>query len=411
VTLVLPHDGGTEFVFAQPVVPGLDTGRFQHMGGVRGWEHYFYEEDEYKIQTNAMMFDKIGGVVPFRQWPPGMPSTCWVDNTTRYQTTEGFFWKWHQRDQLTGSYYPAPAMPHTWLDVTYEPPILDPQEKVSTLLDSSEVANYMAEQEGGDTGNAIRDWLQNETEYTGPNRGYTHLKDPISITPEGIAGNNFVLEVPNDQLLFAPQDWREPGWYRCFDLNGEELDSETWLNLRPSGKYRIHLRPRLWRYTVTVIAHYVYVSLWGAIPNDEIFIHLYYDRPPFYPHRHDVIHTKAANPLFNFHGQPRSHDPAIDWSWEHSRAAADLARQMLAQQYNLISAVYIYVGNEDPDIFVEAWPSYKNDVVAVIERIDETTDTAQCVFVRQAVNLDDHFRKFHFGSYLARWQITNPTRN
>jgi hypothetical protein len=404
-----PHDAGTELRTGPgDAAPGLDLGRYIHAGGAKHWEHYFYEVQAYTHRVNQTLRDGVGGTIPFRSWNPGMPRTCWVDYTNRYETIEGFYWKLHQRDQITDSYGQVPAAWHVWLDLTYEPPIIDAQEKVSDLKTPSEVALEKS-QEGEDPTQYVRAPLQNETEYHGSWKGYTHLKNPIACTISGVGGNNVVLEIPNDQLLFAPQDWRYPEWYKCFNINGEPLEpTSEWLSLRRNGKYRVHIRPRMWRWTIFVLAHYIYVTLWGLIPNDEYFTHVFFDRPPFYPWRHDVITTKASSPVYNWNNQARSYDLALDYHWEHTNAAADLSRQIIEQQYSMPSMVYLFLSNEDPDLFLEAWPSYKGDIVAVIERIDEASGSEGLVFVQQSANLLSYFPKFQFGAFLARWRIDNP---
>jgi len=212
--------------------------------------------------------------------------------------------------------------------------------------------------------------------------------------------------VPNDSILFAPFDFRHPEWYRCFSEDGTELtNTAQWLELRPDMDYVIHLRPRWWRVTVFLLAHFAYISLWGFQLNDEFFVHVFFDRPPVYPYRTDVIHSKQEQGTENWNGDMRSYDIGLDYWWEQTTAAANLAREVLDQQYSWYCVVYMFLSNEDPDLFMEAWPPRKEEIVCVIEHVDKITGKTQPVIVRQHVNLDHEYPHFQWGAFLARWSI------
>jgi hypothetical protein len=371
----------------------------------RGYEHYFWETQRSHGEVDPTFLNATQHrLIPFS---PGMGHHMWVDRTDRYETIEGFFLELWSRDEATGNCHKLPRCPHMWLDVSYEVPETNPQECVTKPL------NHHTPNEAATINPAMlppselnRLPLKNETEYTGNWRGYTHLKNPILADIHGYEGSSLILVNPNDSLLFAPFDFRHPEWYRCFNENGEELQGvEHWLTLRPDADYVIHLRPRRWRWEVFVLVHYAYISLWGIQPNDEYFTHIFFDRPPVYPYRHDVIHSKEEQGSQNWNNDYRSYDIGIDYYWETTNAAADLARQILDQQYAWYSMVYMFLSNENPDLFLDAYPPQTHDYVCGIERIDRSSGSRTVVWVRQARNLDSVYPHFRFGSFLLNWQV------
>jgi hypothetical protein len=162
---------------------------------------------------------------------------------------------------------------------------------------------------------------------------------------------------------------------------------------------------------VFLLAHYAYVSLWGIQLNDEYFTHVFFDRPCVYPYRHDAIHSKQTQGYPNWNNDMRSYDLGIDMWWETTKAAGNLRREVLDQQYSWYCVVYIFLNNENPDLFFEAWPPRKNEIVAVIEHVDKATGSRSPVYVRQARYLDDEFPKFQWGAFIANWLIVpEPAR-
>lgn len=387
-----------------PPHPFMDLGWYtQH----REFELYFYEYNHENTRINDKAMSTLRGRL-LNPWPERFSGHMWIDRTDRYETIEGFYLKLWEKDEVTDDYLELPRSPHTWIDVTYEPPEVNPQECVTVPLkhhNPNDAANWNPM--GLPLGELSRLPMKNETESLDWRfRGYCHLKEPVLTDITGDSDRPIVLEVTNDNLLFAPFDFRHPERYICQDEDGRVLPgTENWLTLRPDMEYVIHLRPRWWRWTVFVLAHYAYISLWGVIPNDEYFWHVFFDRPPVYPFRHDVIHSKQEQGYLNWNNDWRSYDIGIDYYWETTDAAADLAAQILNQQYSWYCVVYSFLGNEDPDLFLEAWPPRKGDIVCCIEQVDKVTRETTPIFVRQNMGLDSVYPDFDFGAFLLNWQV------
>jgi len=390
-------------------VPNLDLAWYVQD---RDYEHYFYEFNTEIIGGTQASFRDVERRT-MRQWPEPLSPHMPVDRTDRYAgSIEGWFLEVDVRDELTGMCYPMPRCPHVWLDPTYEVPEINPQEVVTKPLKHHNPAEAATRNPNGVPLPWARLPFKNETEAQDSRfRGYTHLKEPILVDMHGYEGSSIVLRNPNDTLLFTPFDFSHPEWYNCFADDGTPLDSYHWLALRPDANYTIHLRPRWWRYTIFVLAHYAYVSLWGLQLNDEYFTHVFFDRPPVYPYRHDVIHTKQVQGTPNWNNDMRSYDLGLDMWWETTKAAGNLAREILDQQYSWYCVVYMFLSNENPDCFIECWPPYKGDIVCAIEREDKATGSTTTVFVQQNRSLSTVFPKYQFGAFLFNWLVVpEPAR-
>lgn len=403
-------DGGTMWRSQSPDrnVPNMDLGWWVQD---RNYEHYFYEELAAMAKTQASMRDVTRR--PVRQWPEKISNHMWVDRTDRYAgSIEGWFLEMKMRDQLTGNFYPMPRCPHIWMDPTYEPPELNAQEVVTRPHKHHNPAEAATWNPNGIPLPWGRLPFKNESEAQDPRfRGYTHLKQEILVDVHGYEGAQIALVNPNDTLLFTPFDFTHPEWYNVFTDDGNPLPTDPWLFIRPDSDYVIHLRPRWWRFTIFVLAHYAYVSLWGIQLNDEYFVHTFFDRPTVYPYRHDCIHSKQVQGTPNWNNDFRSYDLGLDMWWETTDAAANLAREMLDQQYSWYCVVYMFLSNENPDCFIECWPPRKGDIVCALERIDKATGSSTTVFVQQNRYLNHVFPDYQWGAYLFNWLVVpEPAR-
>lgn len=249
--------------------------------------------------------------------------------------------------------------------------------------------------------------------------GMTDLGAPVWAIWETIpAGGGLTLVVPQAQDHFAPFDLCHPERYR---LAIEDLERSDGLKALPldvqpldhalleeGGYYALYLRPRRWRWFVTCIAHYVYVDPLFEWPVDEIFLAVFWDRPPFWPYRHDITYSRRPEnyDLLNFYGQPRSWDVGIDSKWRLSRAAAQMAHEMYAQQWWFLCNGYFFTGNEMPDILIESDAPQQHEAVLGIGRIDTATGAETRLWVIQRGNLDAEYPRQVIGQYLAAWYAT-----
>jgi len=250
--------------------------------------------------------------------------------------------------------------------------------------------------------------------------GGTDLGDPAWAIWETIpTGGGLALVVPHEQDHFAPLDLTHPERYFLSLEDPGRSDGLTPLSppadpadqvlLEDGGAYVLYLRPRRWRWFVVVIAHFLYVDPFFEWENDEIFLAVFWDRPPFWPVRHDVTYTRRPENynLYNYYGEPRSYDLGIESKWRNSAAAARMAAEIIAQQWWFVCNAYIFIGNEMPDILIESDTPLEREAVLGIGRVDAATGAECRLWVQQKVDLSWRYPRQAIGQFLANWYVTD----
>ncbi len=370
---VLPYDAGTLPVRAVSHVPGCDLGYYREADFEEG-----QTEDRHEAQNAAM---RVVTPWPMRPWLEPMPGKMWVDVDRRHQAEgdEGLRFNLYHRDSLDDAFSLVPAGAGR-LKLAPQPELEPTDAAVTSELGRSEVTQRSTE------------WDELVCRLDTLNEsGGTALREPLLLVWDGLCGPAYRLELA-DNTLFAPFDLRRGlEGYLGVDAAGVPLLDEAaqaWLDLTVRGRYALYLRPRRWRWVVTVLAHFFTVSAFESYPNDELFIRTYFDRPPVYPWRHDVVHTSQVTDLEDFWGNRRSYDQGVEWSFDHSREAASLRSEIVGQQYTMGACfAYILLGCEAPVITLWRHPPRVGEIVLGLGRLDLATgaEDSRVWFVQRAV--------------------------
>jgi len=370
-------------------VPGMDRA-------------YYNEEDFEEDNTNPRpneINDLILGTdeIELQPWPAKFSNRCWIDNTSRYETDglSGLQLNLHRFDRLTEE---TPFVPAGEWD-------LDLGEPQQTDRELGRIVRELTWTEVQERAENPAEWLR--LDLINRATAGTALKDPLFANWEGLRGNEFRLELP-DNILFAPFDLTEEDRYRVLDENGDRVDpdlSPHLLNLYNGGNYRIYLRPRKWRYVATLVAHYWYISGFEYFRAQEIFTRAHTHRPPFYPIRHNLIQTTKTADLPDYFGNKHSWDTGINWQWEHSRSAAALSREVIEGQYWTKLVVKIFGGNAPPWVTISTRPPDPGDIVLGIGRIDSSGRESR-YWIQQTQDLTSFYPWEVLGSYLVPWYVT-----
>jgi hypothetical protein len=342
-------------------------------------------------QINRAMMDPEP--VELRPWPELFPAHAWIDWTDRYQADgdEGLRLEVHSVDSLGGRAHPTPAGVARF--TTDPQPLVEPtEERIQRAATWQEVQGLYGP-----------DWLRLDTKNE---TGGTRLKAPLALNFGRLRGTGFRLVLP-DNSLFAPFDLTHPERYHVTDEDGRHLAGDHWLDLAPRGHYNLYFRPRRWRYVAVVIAHYWIVSGFESFPADEVFTRSHYDRPPFYPYRHNYPQSAASTSYQNYFGFPRSYDQGITEQWNMSRNAGALRLEIMEGQIYTLCWAKIFIGNEDADVALYRIAPRAADVVLGIGRVDPATGSESRVWVHQLEDAAAWYPDKLLGQYLVPFAVAN----
>lgn len=195
----------------------------------------------------------------------------------------------------------------------------------------------------------VQQWFGPVFRATSENEQKGLLKAPVVALGNSLAGGFVVPELP-DNDFFEPFDLRNKDDFLFF-LGDKEVSYHAamqWGN----GNVFLFLRPRQWRFFARVIAHYVYVTWFEEVPNDEVFLKVFYDRFPIFPWRVNLQAAKQFTIWHPYEGAYLFYDYAIDQKWQHSRAASEMRSEMLQQQWFSLCAAYIFLYAEPAAITI-----------------------------------------------------------
>jgi hypothetical protein len=328
------RDMGTVPVNAGFIAPGME-------------ELYYRGERSYMETINSQSAEKSNAAakeiypVTISPFPEPMPGRMWIDWTERYERigNDGLRFELYHDDLSVGS--PLVAAGAFGLSVTTDPdPEVNPAD--SRLL--RELTN--AEQVARRGGEWLRAPLRNEQP------GGTDLQAPALIYAQDLRGEAFQLAMP-DNSLFTPFDFCYPERYIIVSDDDDATQIQepdqvrAMLAFRNGVNYTLYLRPRRWRYVAETIAHYAWISMFEFVLMDEWFIHSWWDRPPIYPIRHDIMHTSLVSDHWHTYYDPLAYDIGIDDYWMRSPQFGVLTKLMLDAQVWTVSFAYILLGAEN----------------------------------------------------------------
>jgi hypothetical protein len=388
-------DAGTTLVI-DPLddTPGMDAAYFRELD----MERQFPTERQDDI--NDLLVD-----TPFsgflRPWPEGFPWRMWMDYTDRHRGDYGgpkfTLYNW---DDYSGDFSPVPAATAEVVTPTlYDPGASVDDARATDWLTSKEIEVAAG---SDDPTTWLRLPLRNEV---GGRDGHNcDLLNRVVITQNAHSGPHYKL-VGDYNPIFAPFDLRRPEWYDLVDSQGHPLDldaagmiKDQLCSILNDSSYRIYVRPANWRWVVTVTAYYYYVSWWEFFLTKEIFTHAYFNRPPIYPHRHNLLKTTRTQDL-EFDNVYWSLDAGIDDGFHRSRGAQFLRQQIVDAQWWTYSEAYILAGNDPAKLYLWMWPPEQGDIVLGIGNVDHITGQQQTVWFKQNRDLETYTRGI-IGTYL-----------
>jgi len=383
------YDAGSKLQY-DPLaqIPGMDSGYFRALDFEYDWPQERVNEINAAIRETPLRGE-------FRPWPDPFPQRCWIDWTNRYEAEDGGLEiKTWQRDQLSGDFAPVPLQRSVITDPTDYNPYTDGEH---ARLNAEIAPEDVAAREANPT-EWIRQKLYNE--IGGKRGGQCDLKRPTVIEQLGHQGPDFRLSC-NHSPLFAPFDLRHPEWYQVVGPDGEGagVSTEDLVRMSETGQYRLYLRPANWRWVATVWANYYYVSWFEAFPTREVFTKAWFDRPPIYPTRHDLLHT-TQNAYFEYLGTLYSIDSGIEDGFNSSRGAAQLRTWILDAQWWTLSEAYIFTRNDPATLVLWLYPPETNDIVLGIGRVDVPEGEESVLWLKQTRDLTDEFPRQVIGNYI-----------
>ena len=368
--------------------PGMNDAYFRDLDMETQWAM----ERQHQINTLLRETPLRADLLP---WPVPFPGRAWIDWTDRYSGPDGGLKidtaRW---DMIFDDYSLVPAstaqVPET---ADYDPNAQRDDERLEDTKTVDEIQ---------DDWQSPTEWLRLPlgNEVGGDRGAFCDLREATVMVQNFHIGDEF-RPVVNYSPLFAPFDGRHPEWYDVVDENGSPVaDPKRRMSMRSDGRYRLYLRPANWRWVPTVYANYLYISWFEAFYTRQVFTTAYFDRPPTYPYRHNLIHT-TQYPAFEYNHAYYSADAGIDWAFEHSRAAAFLRYQILDAQWWTQSEAYIYTGNDPVTMTMWMYPPDDGDIVLGIGEIDNQTGEEQVAWIRQARDLTNEYPRTVTGSYIV----------
>jgi hypothetical protein len=367
------RDAGTTAMVTKDKAPGMDELYYRE----HRWEEDAFADDRAKQNADMVSCAESLELAP---WPDPLPKAAPVDLTPRYD--QGLKLRLHQATGLLpetddGRWGEVPDGLAQILDPATHPP--DPFNR-----EASHVVADLTPEEVQAAALDPTEWLRlpfrNET-------GGCDYKRPIRLRWDGLQGSQFALVLENG-LLFAPWDLREGAKYHWQDDAGKAVEhGEIYSELRAGADPVLYIRPRRWRWWIHVWAHYEFVQTWWEQEVMEEFTRIFFDRPPFYPMRHDVLHTASQAWFWHeYENAFLAYDAGVDSKVILSRAASDLRHEIVMAQWFDLCTAYILMDVEIAKVTIWADTPRVGDAVLGVGLRSSVLDVEKRVW---AVQLED----------------------
>lgn len=375
--------------------PGMHDGYFRDLDMEYTWPGEFQTRINEALRTTETR-------VEFLPWPEPFPGRSWIDWTPRYEGEDGGLKIETKRYEVMFDQYSDVSGKLTQIptDASYSP-ILDIND--TRVADSKTIDEIQAEHEHP------TEWLRKplSNEQGGSDYAYCQLETPAWLIQNHHIGDEF-RPVVNYSPLFAPVDLTHPEWYDVMRSDGTYVEEPLRrISLRQDGRYRLYLRPANWRWVATVWANYLYVSFFEMFTTRLIFTTAWFDRPPTYPRRHDLIHTTQTAD-WEYMNNYYSTDAGISYACNASRGAAFLRHQIIDAQWWTQSEAFIFLSVDPLILAMWMWPPEAGDIVMGIGEIDNATGGEQIVWLVQNRDLTSVYPRTVTGSYaVPDFAVTN----
>ena len=360
------HDAGTRMTVERGVVAGMDRATYRQ---VDMEESVRQSQDRSRAAAINTALRDIGHEM-VRPWPERMPRKAPIDVVP---ATEGLDIHLYEQCGITRRWAATPA---GRIAYTGMPRAMDrDQWRPAAFLTPAEMRALEAA--------TPSDWVRL------PIGNEPGLGRPMSAAWYGIRAPRFALVMP-DNNLWTPFDLTRADWYAWVDDSGRTVDGVS-LDFSASDRMRLvlYLRPRTWRWFARVIAHFLMGTPFETVRNDEVFLKVWFDRPPFHPHRHELPRTLGNRAVFHpYEGTYLDYDRGIDYGWRLTRAFGELQSEILQQQYFSLCVVYIFESAEPAAIAVQRVPPKPGDIVCGVGIRDQASGVETRLWALQRANLD-----------------------
>lgn len=381
------RDAGTEAVVARGVVPGMDRLFYREVR---------LEEDANAWdvpQHNAAMRTAAGGL-DLAPWPEKVARCAPVDLTKRYDHAVRV--QLLQRMSLLpdGSAFAWGDVPEGMAHVVDPASPVDPYNREASHVSGFRTPAELRAEESDPTP-YLRLPFGNET-------GGTVLRRAALFRWDGLQASRFAFRLENDPL-FTPFDLSHPERYEWRRDDGSVLEGgEEFAQLGAGADVVLYLVPRRWRWWLHLWVHYEFVQTWWSQIIDEQFSRIFYDRPPFYPMRHDVVHTAAEAEIWHeWEATFLSWDSGVDSKVSLSEAAAALRAEIIAQQYYDACTAYALLGAEPGRVVVWQDPPRVGDLVVGLGLRSPSLGVESRVWAIQAVDASALYPRQTIGQFFS----------
>lgn len=338
------HDAGTRLDVERNPAPGMERGRYLQLD---------MEESVIESQSGARMGAinagiRAAGYGSIKPWPGIITRHAPVDLVG---ANEGLDIRLHQRCNITGRWNPVPEGRLVYTGITRA---LDRQRwRPAAMLTPEEVR----ELEAADAAEWVRLPFANEPT----------LGRQINAAWFALQTSRCTLSM-DDNNLWTPFDLTVADRYRWVGDDGATVDGATVQgHFGDRSRLCLYLRPRRWRWVARVTAHFLIVTPFESARNSEAFIKVWFDRPPFFPYRHELPRTIGNQAIFHpYTGTYLDYDAGVDYRWRMTRAFQELQREVVMQQYYSLCVAYILESVEPAQISIQRVTPRQGEVVCGI---------------------------------------------
>lgn len=383
--MVEPRDVGTLAVVVRELVPGAD---------LLYWRELRVEEDAFAWDVpahNAAMVAAAGDV-DVAPWPEKVARCAPVDITARYDFAVRL--QLLQRASLL-----AATDPQAWGEVPDGlARIIDPRTPVDPFdRGASHLTGQRSQEEiraeSAEPWRFLRLPFRNEV-------GACDFKRPAVFRWDGLQAARFTFRLEDDPL-FVPFDLSHPERYAWFGEDGSPLEGgEAFAEVGAGADLVLYLVPRRWRLWIHCWVHYEWITWFEQVPNDEQFIRIFYDRPPFYPVRHDVVHSAGQADLWHDYEEAwLSWDSGVDSKVTGSAAAAALRHEIVMQQWYSLCTAYVLTGVEPAKVTIWQDPPRVGEIVAGIGHRSRSLGVERPIWAVQATDASALYPRTVIGEF------------
>lgn len=311
---------------------------------------------------------RAAGYKRLRPWPVAIPNHAMLDRAT---ANEGLTIQLHQQSTVTQRWSPVPE---GTMAFTGQNRALDRNQwRAATMRTPPEMRELIVTEP--------YEWVRL------PFDNEPNLRAQLTASWVGLHSPRFTFSIP-DNNIWTPFDLTIEDRYHWIGDNGQIIDGMKYFgNIGDRSRVALYLRPRRWRWFARVVAHFWIVTGFETAPNDEIFLKVFYDRPPFFPIRHELPRTIGNALAFHPYEGTLDYDRGIERHFQLSRAFGELQEEIVQQQYYSLCTSYILAGVDPAAITIQRATPRQGEIVCGIGIRDQKTGVETRAWALQIVDL------------------------